>query len=562
MQITMTIPKPLAFLRYWKWLALALVALAPALLGPAAPVAALGNSITSPDTAGDVGQSTSLALDSYGNPVVTYGLLFGGPLTSTLKILRCGDPNCTTVTAVGGLDHQFPNGGNSLVLDSGDNPVVSYFHTDSGHLRAIHCTEPYCIGIDATPHQADSGCLCGSDSSITLDSLSRPVISYGALDLWVTHCGTADCSSGNTTMSVLGSTVEQTSIALDGAGRPIVSFHNISSGALGLLHCGSTDCSFANSIVSPDAGNVGQFSSLKLDGSGNPVVSYYDYGNGNLKLMRCNDGNCAGGDESIVTIDALGDVGKSTSLELDGLGHPVISYYDATNGDLKLVRCGDANCFTYLKVFVDQGGDVGQFTSLELDGSGNPVISYYDATNQDLKIAHCIDSQCLGDKAPTVLNLRNIGLYALPKSCFDVGAGGVTFFTVCDNDFAGAPASNGHCAGDGVCNDEDPTPGSVQVTMTPGDYSITESTIAPEHTDDGTSQVCDISGCSLTFVNAPRTRPWFPWDLVGVSGPSGPLDGKVTVGDIIAVIQHYNQTKPLPTETPTPSPTPTPCIFC
>jgi hypothetical protein len=528
-QVTLNVPGPVALLRSWRWtLLVALVLILP--LAGGADTAVAAESITSPDTAGAVGEYTSLRLDASGNPVVSYRDATNGDL----KVLHCNDANC----AGGGESITSPDTGGSvgehtsLALDASGNPIVSYRDLTNLDLKILHCDDPNCASPGESITSPDTAGSVGEYTSLALDAAGNPVVSYYDAtnsDLKVLHCNEPKCAGAGesiTSPDTGGSVGFYTSLALDASGRPVVSYYDDTNADLKILHCNDANCAGGGeSITSPDtADSVGTFTSLTLDASGRPVVAYRHFTNADLRVMHCNDVNCAGGGESIASPDTVGSVGQYPSVVVDGSGFPVISYHDVTNADLKVMHCNDANCTGGDEnvISADTGGSVGRFTSLALDTHGSPVVSYHDVTNGDLKALHCNDANCAAVTKALPLNITNIGQYALPKTCFEVrNASQVPFFEVCDNDFLGAPEIDPVCLPGGICGDDDPAPGSVQLLLVPGDYRIVETQVPPEHTAATGVQVCTIpvpSGgeeCAPTFVNTPTTKPWFPWDVNG-----------------------------------------------
>ncbi|HSA87925.1 MAG TPA: hypothetical protein VLE46_17245, partial [Nitrospira sp.] len=89
------------------------------------------------------------------------------------------------------------------------------------------------------------------------------------------------------------------------------------------------------------------------------------------------------------------NVGQFTSITIGPDGRGLISYYDVTNGDLRVAHCADMECGSASHTVVQGHDDVGQFTTIIMGLDGRGLISYYDATNGDLKIAHCSNSFCV-----------------------------------------------------------------------------------------------------------------------------------------------------------------------
>ena len=361
-----------------------------------------GNVIVTVDT---TGIWTSLALDSSGNPVVSYY----DPIDDDLRILHCSNPNCSSGNSVTLPDTEGDVGWfTSLVLDADGNPVVSYYDNTNDDLKILHCNDPDCAGDDESITSPDRPGAPGMWSSLVLDASGNPVVSYFGdtlNDLKILHCNDPDCAGDDesiTTPDTSGSVGTHTSLVLDGSGNPVVSYRGGAN--LKLLHCGNANCGPGNVITSPGKINpfppsgLGRYTSLALDSSGNPVVSYD--GSHRLNVLHCNDASCAGNDDSISSPSIEFRSGQYTSLVLDGSGNPVVSYYNGGDTDLELLHCNDANCVL--------GGDsitspdtasVSGYTSLALDASGNPVVSYGGGGN--LRILHCGNANCAETVAPT-----------------------------------------------------------------------------------------------------------------------------------------------------------------
>ncbi len=148
-----------------------------------------------------------------------------------------------------------------------------------------------------------------------------------------------------------------------------------------------------NTITPLDtAGDVGLSTSVTIGADGLGLISYNDATNGDLKVAHCSNVGCTSA--TITPLDTAGSVGFDTSVTIgaDGLG--LISYFDQTNGDLKVAHCSNVNCTAATITPLDTAGIVGTYTSVTIGADGLGLISYYDNTNANLKVAHCSNLNC------------------------------------------------------------------------------------------------------------------------------------------------------------------------
>jgi hypothetical protein len=339
------------------------------------------------------GGFTSLALDSSGNPYISYQdwqnqrLRFASTNSGSCSGSNCyacgptGEWQCRIVDNSGATGFY-----TSLGRNGNGELMLAYRNATDGALEYAESSNGRSWSFATLVTSGDAGWF----NSLAIDGSNYPGVSYYSsstgLLAFIRYNGSGWVNSGIRYAADLG---PYSSLAIGTFNAPSITYFNDIGDQLKLVNSLGPTKNWTQIVTT----GGGSYSSLKLTKSGEPRIAFYDFANYNLVYAYL-----SGGSWYFTTVDATGDVGMYPSLALDDQNHAYISYYDATYKQLKFAWW-NGSTWTVQIADTSLSADLGMYNSLTISkntlascyawlSTGYcPMISYYDATNKALKHA-------------------------------------------------------------------------------------------------------------------------------------------------------------------------------
>lgn len=257
--------------------------------------------ITTVDTANDVGKSASLVLDANNLARIS----FQDATNQDLRYVECTNAACSTNNKVS-LDTAIASGFyNKMVIGKDGLARIAYMDSTNGDLKYLRCTNTACTT---------------TTTAVVLDDQGASNVGYvGA-------------------------------IILDRNGNAIVAAYDFVAKDLRYTVCANVDCTTKTTTTLDSTNDVGSYASMVLGQDGFPRIAYYEAApDRNLKYITCTSLACTS--PTPVYLDGTGvapndQSGSDTSMTIGADGYVRVSYYDFTGGNLRMIQPNFADGLT------------------------------------------------------------------------------------------------------------------------------------------------------------------------------------------------------------------------
>jgi hypothetical protein len=372
--------------------------------GPAGPAGPAGAGLNNPGfVLNDLFRGltdTASALGSDGFPVIAAN-------GNGLNFIHCFDTICSRweSSRVSTSSSRPP----SVAIDSAGNAIMVI---DDHQVSMVSCFNTSCS--QHGERVLDTSSLSNKGvrpSSIAIGTDGFPLISYVLADgtAKVAHCASVNCGTGTTVITDLNSSLlgtapkVDTSVAIGVDGLGLIA---LGGNELTAVHCSSINCTTSTVSIACVAGAfscaTGAASpldsvamaigadGLALIGGRSPGIIA---GTRNPFLHHCTDTLCNAGVTSDTEVGEGIDRGQYSWITLGVNGHPLMTYRDTTNTNLRAAYCLDFACTTFNVTTIDSTNS--EWGSVLTGVDGLPLVVAGDSVTHQLKAIHCSNIFCV-----------------------------------------------------------------------------------------------------------------------------------------------------------------------
>ncbi len=198
-------------------------------------------------------------------------------------------------------------------------------------------------------------------------------------------------------------------------GLPLLAYVDTGSQDAHVVKCGNAKCSSGNIDSTIDAVvGVGGSPTIEIDlfvpPDGIPIVAYFEASQGDLRYVRCGNASCSSSNTA-TTIQSTGNVGLSARIAMTAAGNPMMAYLATSPKRVLYSVCSSLTCASVTTVTLATTPEVPEAPVLLLSG-GVPIVIYYESVAKDLKAIRCSDASCAAPIAATLAATGDVGRYA------------------------------------------------------------------------------------------------------------------------------------------------------
>lgn len=287
------------------------------------------------DAAPGAGERVGIAPGPGGLPVIGYG--YTASVAAPVVLQRCLDDACKargplrTLAATG----RWP----AFAVAADDRALAVYESGTGGALRLARCADAACASVSSDLEIAPGGGWAPSLPALAIGADGLPLVAYfdsanGAVR--AIHCADLDCSSRTSQpIDAAPSVYGAVSLAIGADELPIVVYSHYWSGQLRFVRCNDASCSSAAPPV-PVGWGTELYAAIAVDLEGRPLIPHFGTGS-TPQVLRCGNASCTAGNRDF---DLVGESfpGFHAAAAVSPTGAPGVAFGDFYTGRLLFGR--------------------------------------------------------------------------------------------------------------------------------------------------------------------------------------------------------------------------------